>query len=75
VKSIESLGEWEENHVIAFLRVHGYEDLSKEDFAVSLICSRLKSGWSLMKVLHLCEALHSSQAHEDPSKDDSRDSQ
>jgi hypothetical protein len=57
VKSIESLGAWEEEHVKAFLQAYGYEDLSEEEFTVSLICSRLKSGWSLINALEVAKNL------------------
>jgi hypothetical protein len=55
VKSIESLGEWEENHVIAFLRVHGYEGLNDED--IEYLCSRIKRGLSLEKALRILELI------------------
>jgi len=60
VRSIESLGAWEESHVKAFLQAYGYEDLSKEAFTVQLVHSRLKLGWSLIAALQLAEDIQAS---------------
>ena len=57
VKSIESLGLWEEDHVRAFLQAYGYEDVSNEGDSVSFIHSRLRSGLSLIDALQLAEAV------------------
>jgi hypothetical protein len=52
VKSIESLGEWEERHVKDFLRAYGYENLKDED--IGYLCSKLRSGTlSLEKALQM----------------------
>jgi hypothetical protein len=57
VRSIESLGSWEVNHVKHFLQANGYEDLSKEDFSVELIYDRLRSGLSLVEALQLANLI------------------
>jgi hypothetical protein len=73
VKSIESLGVWEENHVRVFLQAHGYEGLDDED--IGYLCSSINRGTlSLESTLRLSEMLRSSsQAHgrQDLSKEDS----
>lgn len=53
VKSISSLGEWNERHVKEFLSVHGYTDVTDGD--VNYVCEKLKSGWSLQKALKMVE--------------------
>ncbi len=49
VRSIESLGEWNEKHVKEFLIVHGYDQVS--DLEAQLICSKIKEGWPLERAL------------------------
>jgi hypothetical protein len=56
VKSIESLGMWEENHVKAFLQAHGFEGLDDED--VRDLCSLIKRGTlSLESALRMVELI------------------
>ncbi|MGH9840615.1 MAG: hypothetical protein ACREEM_17700 [Blastocatellia bacterium] len=49
VRSIESLGEWNEKHVKEFLIVHGYDQVG--DLEVQLICAKIKKGWPLETAL------------------------
>ena len=49
VHSVEALGAWEEKHVKAFLELHGYKNFS--DIEVTLLCEKLKTGWSLDQAL------------------------
>jgi hypothetical protein len=53
VRSLSSLGEWDERHVKEFLEVHGYKEI--EDGDVKYVCEKLKSGWSLQKALKMVE--------------------
>jgi hypothetical protein len=68
VESIESLGQWEEDHVRAFLQAYGHEEVSAEDDSIHFLCSKLRSGLSLDGVLQLAEALrvfHTSERSKD----------
>jgi hypothetical protein len=57
VESIESLGQWEEDHVRAFLQAYGHEEVSAEGDLVRFIHSKLRSGLSLDGALQLAEAV------------------
>lgn len=55
VKSIKALSEWEEDHIKDFLKVHGYEGISDDDF--QFICGKIRAGWSpasALKMARLC---------------------
>jgi len=49
VRSIESFGEWDEDHVRAFLQVNGYEQI--RDAVIQFICSEIKAGMTLIDAL------------------------
>jgi hypothetical protein len=57
VESIESLGQWKEDHVRAFLQAHGYEDVSAEENLVNFIHSKLRSGLTFDGALQWAEEI------------------
>jgi hypothetical protein len=55
VKSGSPLSGWDLEHVKAFLKVHGYGNLSDRD--VDIIWEKVKAGYSIAKAISLAEAL------------------
>lgn len=49
VKSISSLGDWDESHVAQFLELNGFCGVGNDE--VKLICEKLKGGLSLLNAL------------------------
>jgi hypothetical protein len=53
VRSISSLGDWDESHVAQFLELNGHAGVGSTE--VKLICEKLKAGWSLQDALNLIQ--------------------
>jgi hypothetical protein len=54
VRSRSQLG-WEQEHVRAFLEVHGYERLAEED--IDFVATKVAKGWSISDALLLADTL------------------